>query len=103
MALGAMGYAGSLTGVTAIGPLDTLGNAVVAPSAALSVPTPSTDGGAVAGLKLRLLAGATLRVVAVRCASANGITQMATSRSTYNALRIRCALMLWLSCFFIWF
>ena len=61
----------------------------------------SVEGGAVAGLKLRLVAGATLRLLAVRCASANGITQTATSRSTYNALRIRCALMLWLFCFFI--
>ena len=34
------------------------------------------------------------------CASANGITQTARSRSTYKALLIRCALMVGLICFF---
>ena len=37
------------------------------------------------------------------CASANGITQMARSRSRKNALRRRCALMEGLFCFFILF
>src|SRR5438034_651655 len=37
------------------------------------------------------------------CASANGITQMAGSRSRKNALRRRCALMEGLFCFFILF
>ena len=40
---------------------------------------------------------------AFRCASVNGITQTARSRSRINALQIRCALMECLVCFFIFY
>src|SRR6266480_2444163 len=44
---------------------------------------------------------APLRSVVFRCASANGIAQMARSESRINALRRRCALLEGLICLFI--
>src|SRR5262245_57650695 len=64
----------------------------------------SAGAAAVEGLNpsLLLVAGASLRFAGLfRCASANGIMHTARSRSTYDALRIKCALMVWFFCFFI--
>src|SRR4029077_9391468 len=91
---GSLGKGGTMDG-TPIAPLETVGWGGCAWSA-------SVEGGAIAGLKLRLGAGATLRLLAFRCASANGMTQTARSRSTYNALRIKCALIVRSFCFFIY-
>ena len=64
--------------------------------------SPSLEDSAAAAFTSRLAAGATLRLLAFRCASANGMTQTATSRSTHNTLRIKCALIVSLVCFFIY-